>query len=763
MQDRVIIQRDQQITDEDLNNMGLFPQAAFDLLVREAIEPGLKYTGFNVVESGPAQVVVGAGAVWSDGRVFIRNDEAGVEIDMLANLPAVGNKYVAIVAWGDERDTEVEPRTFLLDPISRATEARAVATVRTRYANVDKVIGTESTSPVVPPVGADIIVVAHVLLSPTGILSITRVTDNELVSSRDNANALIELGLWRAQTGARLETIETDVTGLSESLRGAAKIENLFEVSRDVAVLKSKVGLPEDYSSYGYDPFLVLDQSETDAEVVTGQPSHPNLDCLVEEGLRFAPFAIHTQQLELLNSDDVKVRRQDNFIMPAFTEVARISSIGRDDEISLAQYENQTVEMVQKMVSRQRVRYGGFREECTNAAWWKSGQYDPVSGIFKIGNESFEVLEFYTRPSGSIGARLRQYWVDYYDEPYWDAVTTTSSVNGSVVAQTFLNSQETWLTAIGLYFTRKGNANVELALTEVTEGGAPDMSKVIARTTLAAADIQLYPLQTKVPFPLTLLTRGERYAIVPISTGAHYLALTQSNKFTQGSLFYSTDGSWFQGDLVKDLSFVIFAAKFSTPRVEVQLQAWELAGGIFDIDILADAIVPDGTSLTYDVRVNNVWVPLSGANLDALSSLPPLLQARAVFQGTTDLMPRLGLAARSQVKTMRPKTSFVHITDAKTPPAPVNTVWVDIRLEAWDGDHNTAVVKLLSGAGYATVTDAAVVEEAPDERDPRAITRRYIFTLGAPISSFKIRTEGTTDSIMRCFHVAFRQHVSLKA
>lgn len=769
MRDRVIIDRQQQVTSKDLNNMGLFPQASFDLLVREAIDPGIRYSGFTVIESAPATINVGEGILISDGMLYENDQENGTTISLINELPAIANRYVAVVSWGTEVDAEVEPRTFLIDTVTRQTEARAVATVKRRVANLDKLLGTESTAPLAPLIPANTVLVALVLLSPAGIVSITQNMDNQLVSTRELADALAELNLWRAQTGKKLETIQTDVTGLSDKMRGAVRVENFLEVSRDVSQLKSLSGLPQSYSSYGSDPFLALAQSHSDVPVVTGAGSaHPNFDCKVEEGIRFAPIIQREAPLALLNPDDSRVRRQNDLVMPAYTEVQRVQSIGFDDEISLSQYENQTISLVQKKISRQRTRYGSTQTVCTNSAWWQSGKYDPLTGIFKRAGETFDVDVDPLQPGANLAdpnhrlLRVRQFWVDTYEEAYWDAQTETTSVNGSVIAQTFLNSQESWITAIGLYFTKIGNANVTLAICETTESGAPNLEAIVARTTIEVADIKLSPLQTKVPLPPTLLQRGKRYAIVPISTGAHFLALSTGNKFNQGSLFTSTDGSWFQGDLVKDLSFVVYAAAFASPRVEVQLEPLELSGGILLIDILADAVIPDGTSLSYEVKVNNVWTPLAETSLDALAFLPPLLQFRAIFQGTTDLMPRLGVSSRSRVFTERPKQTFTHVSDALTPPAPVNTVWVDIRLEAWDAAHNTALVRLLSGAGYNTTTVAATVQDRPDPNgDPTAIIRRYVFTFGSAISSFKIRTDGTTDSVLRIFHVALRQFVAL--
>ncbi|MGO8271848.1 hypothetical protein ACC862_37830, partial [Rhizobium ruizarguesonis] len=55
----VIISQDQQLTEEDLTNIGGFAQASLDHFVNDGIESGRKFTGFAVVSSCPAQVTVG--------------------------------------------------------------------------------------------------------------------------------------------------------------------------------------------------------------------------------------------------------------------------------------------------------------------------------------------------------------------------------------------------------------------------------------------------------------------------------------------------------------------------------------------------------------------------------------------------------------------------------------------------------------------------------------------------------------------------------
>ena len=50
------------------------------------------------------------------------------------------------------------------------------------------------------------------------------------------------------------------------------------------------------------------------------------------------------------------------------------------------------------------------------------------------------------------------------------------------------------------------------------------------------------------------------------------------------------------------------------------------------------------------------------------------------------------------------------------------------------------------------------MQVAPD--DPNAVLISYLFTLAAPVSTYRIRMDGTTDNVAACFHVASRSDVA---
>lgn len=758
MERRVIIHPNQQVTDGDLNNIGEFARASLDHVVHDGVEPGRKFWGFPITITGPLEITVGEGRYYSQGQVYYRNDEGGVVINLADYVPVVTKRIVSVVVWGNQSPTAVEPRTFLIDAETGQTEAEAVATESRRFAEINVVPGTENANPQPAPLDMNVIAIAHVTMTPSGVESVEMVESNRLNSVASNHQKIAELQAWRGQAGTRIDTLGTDVANLAHRLTGTVTQRELFEVAADVARVKRALDFGDDLSSYGHDPFLDMRDSD---------PDHPDWLAKVEEGCRFPYAQQRVANINLLNPLEERVKLTGSFALPAYTPVERISVVGRDGEIPISQYQHQTVEMRQKTMTRVRVRYGPYQIVCTNSDWWKTGQYDPVQGIFRRGNEEWEVADYkISHPTRNDAnglqakwVRLRQVFYDYVEEPYWEQISITESVSGSVIAQTFLNSQDGWMTHLDLWFTQVAASGVVHVLITETTNGAPDLRKVIGRVAVDPEDLKTYPQETRIPFTPTYLKKGVRYGIVLVTQGAHMVAIVDGNKFAEGSLFYSTDGAWFQGDLTRDLAMRVLYAEFPATRVEVQIEAFELANGIANIDILAESYIPDGCDLIFEIQINGVWRPLQYYDTNILTGLPPLLPARIVFLGTTDLMPGIKFGAASTVTTFRPRTDFTHISATRTLPGAVDVVEIRTRLEGWDGDRHTFDCSLLTGEGFGTEVAADGYEDRETE-DPEAIERRFYFELLTPVDAYKIKMEGTTDNALVTFHVAERVDVS---
>lgn len=755
MERKVIVHPDQQITDTDFNNVGQFARESMDHIVHDGIEPGRKFWGFPVSETGPLEVTVGAGRYYNQGKVFYRNDEGGVTLSLADHVPIVTKKIVTVAVWGNEVDTATQPRTFLTDPETLATHAETVATENRRHAEIDLAPGVEAVEPQPPPLDANVIAVAYIVLTPTGIESIQPVEANRITSVASNREKINELNAWRNQAGSIIDTLRSDVAGIVDRQRGLIGREDFNDVVADVAAIKDVLELPDDLTAYSADHFLDLRGSDTE---------HPDWLAKVEEGARFPHAQERLAQIALLNQFEEKVTVTNGFMLPKWHEVTRISVVGNDGELSLSQYQFQTTTVVEKKRTRERIRYGAEMHKCTNSSWWKSGHYDVEQGLFTREGETFEVLG---RVPGKKAKwlRLRQFWIDYVEESYWEEVTVTEGINGSVVGQTFLNAQDGWLTSVDLYFTRVGSTgDVHVLITE-TSGGAPDINKAIAKVTVDAANLKTWPEATNVPFTPTHLSAG-RYAIVIITPGNHFAATVANNKFAEGSLFYSTDSAWFMGDLVRDLAFRAKFAEFESPRVEVQMQPLELENGIAAIDLLIEAITPTGCEIHHEIQINSVWKRLSEENPNLLNGLPALVPYRIVFVGTTDNHAGIALGAPSTALTFRPRTDFSHVSNTRELPASCDQVEVRAEVEWWDDDRHTLDIKLLTGETFSTEVSPDSVEERdlPNLTDVESRKEfRAKFELQAPVEEYKILLEGTTNNALVTYHVSKRVDIAWAA
>ena len=795
MERKVNIQDWQKVTVEDFNNFGLFPRSSFDHIVGDILIPGMAYTGFTTVQTAPAVVTVGNGRLYHAGHVFYNDSEGGQSLDLLSVLPVVTRKYVAIVVWGQEIETDTEPRTFLTDPVTRATVARVISTENRRWANISTVVGAEGPDPIWPAVASNVLAVAHVLLDTTGIISIQMVEENRAPNVFDLDARMNENDAWRQRATSRLDTLATDIAALALRLNGTASMAFTLKIAADLARTKEVLDLPDDYTFWGSDHFLTNDESDYQDAAYR---------CKVMEGVRFGNAQERSDQIGLLNPLDSAVIVQANFMLPAYKEAMRIEVLGNDSEISISQYQHQLISWELCAKTRTRIRWGCPFYVCSNGVWWfaPSGRdwissinngegwntatgggiggmtpntdliYDPIRNILTRGTETFQILDIQDNPNHTI-VRLAQFWVDeIVDSYYWRQVVTIEGLNGSVISQTFLNSQGGWLTSVEVFFTRIATTgDVHFLICECDVTGSPNFQKTIARTTLAVDLLRAPPFSTKATFLPTYLAKGKRYAIVLQTPGNHFVSLVHNNKFAQGSLFHSTDQAWSIGDLYKDMAFRANFAKFDTNRCQVMLLPLQLPDGIAEVDLNYDSTRPPGTTINFEIQHHGVWQQLGYSDnspLGDINNLPAMLPMRVNFIGTTDEMPGIGVASNSRQFTSRPRGDMRHISTARTMPQSqtVNRVYVDFRVEQWlDAPYHSFLPRLLTGASYISVRTPSVIEKEIDPNDPLTMIFRCTWTLadlgGTPITSYKIRMEGITDNPITCYLVSERIDVAV--
>lgn len=755
------ITANQNVTVTDYENLADFPRDALDTLIQSAISGQLDacYSGATVAKTGTTQVTVETPVIlYKDGKLFTGSDN-GTVLNLLAHMPTSGNRrIVAILLQAQTATDATEPRDFIVNGSvwPPQVDPQPTATVEWRKASVAIQLGDQAPSPSRPVVDSANTVIAYVTLSSTEIVNVEQNLPNRITTLRSLAARVGVLENWMDETKPVVEGLKTDVSKLVASNADKLSRDMQVYLLEQLARLFEQTGMPEGKSYSKTDHFL--DDTDSDLENVQSLTK-------VEEGIRFADDNAATITLGLLTPSDTGIQAsQGGLVLPRYTESNLVSITEKSTEHALANGGSQTISYTLKTTSKTRIRYGDPFVVCTNATWWQTGRYDSVKGVFYKDGAEYNVEFSERHPSGNPNhsfKRLRKIFIDVYEEPYWGATVVQASYTGQVAGNTFMMPRSGWVPAVNLMFSRvdAGGGDVRFALCEIFENGAPNYSACYATTTVAAADLKVYPNKTRFAIEPVFLEGGKRYGWFVITSGNHWLAMAEDNKYAQGSFFVSTDGLWSQGSISLDACFELMVAEFNAPRVTVNLQPWNLSGGICGIDLLNRQVVPDGCSISFEVQVGSVWHTLeqiaSGAS--PLYNLPANINARMVLLGTTELMPGIDLS-KSAVTVSRPRTNGVHITKPRVAPGPVTEIIEILVLEHYDEVNHDLSCVIQTGASFDTETPPTAVTDTvqPDG----SIRRVFTWTLGVPVTSWKRKTTYSTTSALTVFLVSSATGVS---
>lgn len=744
MENQVIFRDYQEQTASDHNNIQAYARQSLDHLTNDAVTKTNRYAGFAVVKTAQAEVQVAAGRMYDqNGAIYARNSVLSQA--MVAYLPAAAKKLVAVSCYGNEVETDTQERDFLTNVETGATQPDSVPMARSRAAVVAFTPGAESADPQAPPIPATHALIAYILLDATSVVSISMQTDNAVFSTENLHVRTKSLEAWRAVTEPRITGIASDVAAIANDVAASSSQFSMAMIYRDIARVKSALAIPDLASDYGADHFLDLRYSDADNSQALGY------DCKVEEGIRFSADADDVNALNIFSANDPNASVNSGLLLPAFDHVLKMEIGPYHSDLGMAQYGFATHDLVQRMMSRQRIRYGSEQTICTNSQWWRSGTYDPVTQTFRIGGETFAVLNPEVAQINHQWVRYRQIFIDWYQEPYWESVVVEHSISGAQVAQSFLNANDTWATKLAFYLTVKAaNENVFLTLCEVT-GGVPDITKVILQQTVPHASL-VSNGWTEVNIVPTFLRAGARYAIMLTSNANHRVGMAYGQSYLDGTFFYTTDGVYHQGDLTKDMMIQVYSAKFRAPQVTIELDALSLSGGIQNIDLIAGAVEPSSTELIYEIQPggSGAWRQLTVDDLGALSSTPALCRFRARFVGTRDMMPCINLAD-SEVRISRPKVALKHISKPWAIANASDKITVQLLVEDFDPTPHTASCRLRVGATWETAD--TVTTKLIDAADKR-YEKTFVFNLPATITEFVTEITGTTNHPSTTFHVA---------
>lgn len=726
MEKQVIYRDNQELQSADLNNAQTFAADSMHHLTQDAVTESLAFTGGLVAAASATEITVATLRFYNNGTVYVA--ETAQTLNLFQYLPLVTKKCVAVVVWGQTTDTDVEPRDFLVDLTTGATQPQAVAMQRLNAAQVNLLPGAESADPQAPVIQANTLAIALVYLTPAGIDRIEMQEGSRLPNLADHAQRVDVLETWKAQAEPRISSIATDLSALANKTGNLAAREVVVEMAADIGLLKERLNLPSTYASYQTDSFVDDDLTDATAGGYLAR---------IDNGLQFPHAAQASAPLALFNPYDAGIyRTADDLVLPAFTSRPRIQTTGYAGDLSISQYQAQPQTVWEYTITRRVWHYG--RTANYYKRWWRNSWYRHYGGSYPY----FPNVPYYG-------------YVTIESEQHYELDAASSSYNGAIIGQSVLVANAMWLTKIGLFFTQTALAGDVTVVVCETDGGKPDTEKTLARVTVPVANLKKYPLETTIDIPPVLLDAGERYAIVLITQGDHRVAVVSGNNYTQGTLFYGSDGDYFVGDLTKDLMFTLYGAQFSQPRTEIMLQSVSLAGGMADLHIAAQAVIPSGSELRYEIQVGGKWYPYGDA-VFRLADLPDIVPLRAVMLGTSDVAPALQMEADT-VTASRPGTTFTHYSATRTLAAPSTDIQVQVVVAQWDGVNHTLACTLVSGeTTYTPSVTSSILEP-----DGEATRFTFTFAPGGGLSTYKVKLTGTKTAGATPFVVVERTDVAL--
>jgi hypothetical protein len=735
---RIIARARQQYLAADVTAQQVYAEESADHIVVDALtgtDSAQYRSGFIVTQASVTEVNVAAGRYYEGGKRFIK--EAAQTIDLLSKLPVATKKKVAIVAWGITEETDVQQRKFRVDPVQRTTEPDDVAMMLRRSAQVGVVEGSASSDPQLPTIDAGQLHFATVTLNTTGIEAIEMVESSRLKPLSEVEARVVQIEAWRAVAEPAISTLRSDLAALGEAMKGKPSAIQMDAALYNLAIINEKLDLDDAAVDYAADTFN--DDTESD-------DAYSGYDAIIEEGIRSANDGSATSSLALFNSIDSTVSVVSGNMWPKYTEESRINVLDYSGEVAVSQYAAQEQTWVKKSTTRQRLRVGYRWVLGWPTRWWASTILGWASSVFYRAGDVWLLPTGVVRDPHPVSrwyVRNNWFWYDTVEDTRWEYITTETTKTGAIVSQTFLNAQSQVLTSIDLYFTTLGaSGDVTVFLTETT-AGSPDNDKTIGEATVTFANLKSNREVTKFAFNPVHLEAGKRYGIVIVTQGDHRLAMSDKGTYAGGTFFYSTDNAWFQGDLLKDLMFKVNFARFERTYLQVLMTPLDLSGGIQNLSLNYDKVLPDGTELWWEVQPAGTgpWLKIATDGGNAVfSTLPTTAQLRAVMVGTHDIMPMVRLTG-SVVEVSRSKMGFTHISEVQTLGTSSDEIKIGYDLEGWDGAHQTATITLIDNTDTPVAADSVETITLGDG----AVRKIATFTPAAPIPSFRRKIVTTTD------------------
>jgi hypothetical protein len=775
LENQIIFRPNQSVKSSDFSNMESYIQQSFDDIVYDGIDPGQKYSGLAVSMTGPTQITIAPGRYYSGGQVFVVANATVISVQ--ANLPVATNKIGTVIAWGVSQEQSIESRAILINADTKQFSPQEVTTESSRLAQLSVVYGAESGAPTRGVIGSSVIAIADVFMNNAGIVSITMDPTTQLSSVADVQEEVGAITIWQAQVGQQINTLSSDLAKVKASIPPDLSAA-VAAIAAQLLQIWNILAKPSGPFWSAVDRFINIGDTNT---------SHAGYSAKVEDGLRFPGTATAVQTaITLLNPIDPKVITVGNITLPAYTPVVRYSLVPPNANwasrayVLISSFPVVSRSFVRRHLSRHVVRYGDYCVSPISPAGNAHGvALTNLCGKSVVANQSSApgLAEIARRPDmdyykcqrgggepytpnwASFWAKLNVAklsaerpnvcWHDHYDDPYWDAIIETGSHTGSAFAQSWLNQSNGWMTHANIWLRDvAGSGDLTIQVVEVDSTLRPDHTKVMASAVVPVANLVAGAAGNQIAITPAYLQGGTHYALIVHTPGNHSFYIVGSVELAEygypsGCFFYyDTTQVWLLSSAPQALFMQVLMAQFTLNRYEVAMASPALSGGISAMRVTAAAQVPQGTSLSWEVQNGGIWYPLNSNTPGAFAGSPSLVPLRAVFTGTSDLMPGIDLTQAENEVTLT-ATSLTHWSDGRSLGSATSSVKIDYYVNGWDAAHHTLDVRLETGG--VTSGAAGTITTTPDPTDPTQVKIEFVFTPSA-ITAYDIKTIVTTTT-----------------
>jgi hypothetical protein len=661
------------------------------------------YTGLNVSQLSATDVRMASGRYWRDGLRYLLDGPA--DISMLPHLPATGSKrIVSIVVYGDEQDTDVETRRFLVDatPGAETSEPRPTAT-RTRrllhYSLIPGLQGPSGTLPAIPPGNLE---VCRVLLDEAGVRTITMIVGPRLVSLGGLRAIFDAMNTAFSKVRGDVASLRSDLADLVAQVKLKAAEIRVDHLAATVAQLVHRMDVSGVYIGLHKNPIQDTDLADT---------AHGSYAGILDYGgFRFPYATSQDTALALLNPVDPTLKiSTGGLVLPNYTEVDRVTNEDYADQVRPIDASSAAYNFTMQGKPRTYIHYGAFSDRN-----WIRPDFPSLATVrlFNPLTDAYESLS--VDPTWRLQAlkQIRGAAKIRITDPTPALATSVVTKTGAAVAQSLLNSRLGWLTSIGIGFWQIGSTGVvNVALCGLQANGVPDLNQCMALSVANVADLKQVSTDgfSYVPIEPVLLRPGERYAVVIVTAGSHVLGASDAGRNMQGAVFHYLDGAAFAPTMLadKDLCMSLRFAEFANPRVVTSMAALSLVGGIENLTAALAAYEPNGTELTFEAQVGGVWRPLDASDLTAFSTAPNLIPLRMVFKGSAFAMPAVYLGGNSRAIVFRRADAAVWVSSAFVNGGGSNDITLRVRLRNYRAAVHSVTAHILTGAGFTTSTASA--------------------------------------------------------